>query len=70
MNGRFLLDTNIVIAIFAAEPAVLQRVASAERSDAPEDGYGSRMYDGHAVLLHGFIKKAQKNPGPDLDLAL
>lgn len=30
MNGRYLLDTNIVIAIFADEEAVLARVDSAE----------------------------------------
>lgn len=28
------------------------------------------VYDGHAVLLHGFIKKTQKTSRPDLDLAL
>lgn len=27
------------------------------------------VYDGHAVLLHGFIKKTQKTSRPDLDLA-
>jgi phage-related protein len=26
--------------------------------------------DGHMVLLHGFVKKAQKTPKPDLDLAM
>ena len=25
--------------------------------------------EGHMVLLHGFVKKTQKTPGPDLDLA-
>lgn len=25
--------------------------------------------EGHMVLLHGFVKKAQKTPRPDLDLA-
>ena len=35
MNGRFLLDTNIVIAIFAAEPAVLQRVATIDEVFVP-----------------------------------
>lgn len=29
MSGRFLLDTNIVIAIFAQEPGALQAVAAA-----------------------------------------
>jgi phage-related protein len=27
------------------------------------------VYDGHLVLLHGFIKKAQTTPKADLDLA-
>lgn len=27
------------------------------------------VHDGKAVLLHGFIKKTQKTPKPDLDLA-
>lgn len=28
------------------------------------------MGDGHMILLHGFIKKSQKTPQPDLDLAV
>jgi hypothetical protein len=28
------------------------------------------MGDGHMILLHGFIKKTQKTPKPDIDLAL
>jgi tRNA(fMet)-specific endonuclease VapC len=31
MNGNFLLDTNIVIAIFAQEKTVLQRLAEADQ---------------------------------------
>ena len=27
------------------------------------------VHEGHAVLLHGFVKKSQKTPAPDLDLA-
>lgn len=27
------------------------------------------VVDGHMVLLHGFVKKTQKTPKPDLDLA-
>lgn len=30
MNGRFLLDTNVVIALFASEAGVQQRIASVE----------------------------------------
>jgi phage-related protein len=28
------------------------------------------MVDGHMILLHGFIKKTQKTPKADIDLAL
>lgn len=28
------------------------------------------FYEGRIVLLHGFIKKTQKTPKPDMDLAL
>ena len=28
------------------------------------------IHDGEMVLLHGFEKKTQKTPGPDIDLAL
>ena len=28
------------------------------------------MSDGHMILLHGFIKKTQKTPKADIDLAL
>ena len=27
------------------------------------------VHAGHMVLLHGFVKKAQKTPKPDLELA-
>ncbi|MGH8694262.1 MAG: type II toxin-antitoxin system VapC family toxin [Burkholderiales bacterium] len=44
MNGRFLLDTNIVIAIFAAEPAVLQRVATVDEVFVPAIALGELYY--------------------------
>jgi len=28
------------------------------------------MGDGHMILLHGFIKKTQKTPKVDIDLAM
>ena len=28
------------------------------------------VHDSYAVLLHGFVKKTQKTPKPDMDLAL
>jgi tRNA(fMet)-specific endonuclease VapC len=44
MSGRFLLDTNIVIAIFAEEPAVLERVAAAEEVFVPAVALGELYY--------------------------
>ena len=47
MNGRFLLDTNIVIALFKEEPDVLKSVAAADELFVPvvvigELHYGAR----------------------------
>ncbi|MGH8471275.1 MAG: type II toxin-antitoxin system VapC family toxin, partial [Gammaproteobacteria bacterium] len=42
--GRYLLDTNIVIAIFAAEPAVLQRVATVDEVFVPAIALGELYY--------------------------
>ena len=44
MSGRFLLDTNIVIAIFAEEPAVLERLAAAEEVFVPAVVLGELYY--------------------------
>ena len=44
MSGRYLLDTNIIIAIFAEEPAVLQRVAAAEEVFVPVTVLGELYY--------------------------
>ncbi len=44
MSGRFLLDTNIIIAIFAEEPAVVQRVAAAEQVFVPAIALGELYY--------------------------
>lgn len=44
MSGRFLLDTNIVIAIFAAEPAVLQRLATVDEVFVPAIALGELYY--------------------------
>jgi len=44
MSGRFLLDTNIVIAIFAEEPAVLERVAAAGEVFVPAVVLGELYY--------------------------
>lgn len=44
MNGNFLLDTNILIAIFAEEPAVLARLATAESVFVPAIAMGELYY--------------------------
>jgi len=44
MSGRYLLDTNIIIAIFAEEPPVLQRVAAAEEVFVPVIVLGELYY--------------------------
>jgi predicted nucleic acid-binding protein len=44
MNGRVLLDTSIVIAIFAGEPPVLERVAAAEEVSVPAVALGELYY--------------------------
>jgi tRNA(fMet)-specific endonuclease VapC len=44
MSGRFLLDTNIVIAIFAEEPTPLQRLAEAEEVFVPAIVLGELYY--------------------------
>ncbi|MFQ5724116.1 MAG: type II toxin-antitoxin system VapC family toxin [Terriglobia bacterium] len=44
MSGRFLLDTNIVIAIFAEESAALDRVAAAEEAFVPAVALGELYY--------------------------
>ena len=43
-SGRFLLDTNIVIAIFAEEPAVLNRAVAAEEVFVPAVALGELYY--------------------------
>jgi tRNA(fMet)-specific endonuclease VapC len=44
MNGRFLLDTNIVIALFAKEVVVQQRLAAASEVFVPSVVLGELYY--------------------------
>jgi len=44
MSGRFLLDSNIVIAIFAEESTVLERIAAAEEVFVPAVALGELYY--------------------------
>lgn len=47
MSGRFLLDTNIVIAIFAEEPIPLRRLAEAEEVFVPAIVLGELYFGAH-----------------------
>ncbi|MBC7911224.1 MAG: type II toxin-antitoxin system VapC family toxin [Pyrinomonadaceae bacterium] len=47
MNGRYLLDTNIVIAIFADETAVRQQLAGAGEVFVPSIALGELYYGAH-----------------------
>jgi tRNA(fMet)-specific endonuclease VapC len=47
MNGRYLLDTNIVIAIFADEARVCQQLAEAEEVFVPVIVLGELYYGAH-----------------------
>lgn len=44
MNGKYLLDTNILIAIFAGDTPVLQRLAGAEAVFVPSIALGELYY--------------------------
>ena len=44
MNGRVLLDTNIVIALFAGEPGVLEQLAAAPEVFIPAIAIGELYY--------------------------
>jgi tRNA(fMet)-specific endonuclease VapC len=44
MNGRYLLDTNIIIALFARDPSVLQTIAQAHEVFIPSIVLGELHY--------------------------
>lgn len=44
MNGSFLLDTNIVIALFAGDPSVMAGIAAAEEVFVPAVVIGELFY--------------------------
>jgi len=54
MNGRFLLDTNIIIALFRGEPVILQRLQEAAATFVPTVALGGLYYgarkSGHVEL--------------------
>ena len=47
MNGKFLLDTNIVIAIFANDSAVINSLADANEVFVPSIALGELYYGAH-----------------------
>jgi len=57
MNGRFLLDTNIVIALFAGERKAVQKLRRAAAVFLPTIVVGE--------LLYGALKSAQVRPNVD-----
>ena len=44
MSGRYLLDTNVIIALFAREPTVLDRLAAADAVFVPVVALGELYY--------------------------
>lgn len=51
MNGRFLLDTNIVIALFAEDTSVQKGLMEAEQVFVPSIVLGELYYGAHKSLL-------------------
>ncbi|MBI3795151.1 MAG: type II toxin-antitoxin system VapC family toxin [Nitrospinae bacterium] len=47
MNGRFLLDTNIIIGIFSGNAEILNNFANASESFAPSIAIGELYYGAH-----------------------
>ena len=47
MSGKFLLDTNIIIALFAKERKVLQKLQSAEKLFLSSIAVGELLYGAH-----------------------
>lgn len=50
MNGRFLLDTNIIIALFAKDPVVHERIANAEEVFIPCNAIGELYFGAYKSL--------------------
>ncbi|HDN80308.1 MAG TPA: type II toxin-antitoxin system VapC family toxin [Chloroflexi bacterium] len=57
MNGRYLLDTNVVIALFAGEPKVLERLKQAKEVFVP------------CIVLGELYFGAYKSSSPEKNLA-
>ena len=50
MNGRFLLDANIIIALFAKDPRIHDRIANAEEVFVPCIVLGELYFGAHKSL--------------------
>lgn len=44
MNGKYLLDTNIIIALFAKDPKIHDRIAKAEEVFVPSVALGELYF--------------------------
>jgi tRNA(fMet)-specific endonuclease VapC len=49
MSGRYLLDTNIIIALFASEASVMQSLAQADEVFMPSIALGELYYGASAI---------------------
>lgn len=50
MNGRYLLDTNIIIALFGNDPAVLMRLSAADAVFIPSIVLGELYYGAYKSI--------------------
>ena len=58
MNGRFLLDTNIIISLFAKDPQIHTRIANAEEVFVPCIAIGELYFGAYkSVKIHENIAR-------------
>lgn len=50
MNGRFLLDTNIIISLFAKDPVIHEHIANAEEVFIPSIVLGELYFGAYKSL--------------------
>jgi tRNA(fMet)-specific endonuclease VapC len=53
MSGKYLLDTNVVIALFVDDPAVKAAFAAADRVVVPSTAIGELYYGAWKLGLKG-----------------
>lgn len=67
MSGKYLLDTNIIIALFANDPSVLSKLSSARQVFVPVIAVGELYYgvsksahkQANSLVLEAFVTKNQ-----------